>query len=1321
MAQALPTTPPAGYDQGGLYPAGAITSVSYYSPSQGTNDTMYVYLPPGYTTSRKYPVIYGYPGISAGADTIFAGWCVDAGGLADNLIGQGKIQPVIIVAIDDNNGDVQADTLNVIIPYIDSHYSTYADADHRGLYGYSWGGGYTFNIGCGNLNTFRYLSPSSAAPDKAGDSSLFPNGGAEAKRVMKLLLISCGNADYLGLYGSSEGAHNYCVSNGIPHAWWPVNGGNHDAGSVWRPAMWNFLQMADAAGISDPPRTRSAYSQIEAEDFDTHVGGSSESCSEGGSDVGSIVNGNYAVYRNVDFSNGATNFQARVASATSGGNIEVHLDGTNGTLVGTCAVSGTGGWQTWVTQSCSVSGVTGIHNLYLVFTGGSGYLFNVNWWRFGGPSSPVSIPSVPSGLVATAGIERAALRWTASSTATSYNVKRATTSGGTYTTVANVAGTNYTDRGVIGGTTYYYVVSALNVGGESADSGQASVTPTVNVPSPWLTRDIGAVGLAGSASFTNGVFTMVGSGADIGSAADAFRFVHVTTNGDCTIIARVASLDGYINPWSKAGVMIRESLATNAANVFVGVTTGNGVIWQYRSSTGGVTSTNNTTGPSAPYWVKLVRSGNTFTAYRSADGVSWTLQGTTTITMASTVYVGLAITSHNLYTLCAATFDHVTGPGWTPPPVLAPTGLVATAGIEQVALRWMASSSATSYSVKRGTTSGGPYTTIATVTTTNYTDTFVIGRTTYYYVVSALSNAAGESGNSAQVSATPILNVPLPWMTRDIGTVGLSGGAGYTNGVFTVTASGDDIWNSADAFRFVYVTNSGNFSIVARVVSVQNIDGWSKAGVMIRESLDANAANAFVAVTPGNGVTFQYRLSTGGGCNFNGAGGVSAPYWVKLVRSGTTFTGYYSPNGTSWTQLGSATLTNISTAYIGLAVTAHNNSSLCTAKFDNVSVPGWPPSLLALNATAVSSSQINLVWNTLTNATSYNVKRSLTDGGPYTPIASGVTATNYQDSGLAGGTMYYYVVGAVVSGSATPDSTQVAAATLSPTLGSLVHRYSFSETGGASIGDSVGGPIWNGTLPGGGTFSSGQLTLASASSQYAQLPAGIVGTLSNFTIVAWVRLNSTTNWSRILDFGSGTTVNMFLTPQNGSDGHVRFAITTNGGGSEQQINCTSTMSAGVWYQVAVTLNGNTGILYLNGLPVGTNNAMTLRPSSLGGTVNNYLGRSQYPDPYLDGQIDEFRIYNAGLSSAEIAATSALGPNQQLSTNSPAMNMAISGANLTLSWPLAHAGFTLQSCTNLVLGNWVNVPSPAPQLLGNQWQVTLPLSGNVNSIFYRLSK
>ena len=154
----------------------------------------------------------------------------------------------------------------------------------------------------------------------------------------------------------------------------------------------------------------------------------------------------------------------------------------------------------------------------------------------------------------------------------------------------------------------------------------------------------------------------------------------------------------------------------------------------------------------------------------------------------------------------------------------------------------------------------------------------------------------------------------------------------------------------------------------------------------------------------------------------------------------------------------------------------------------------------------------------------------------------------------------------------------------------------------------------------------------------------------------------------------------------------------------------------------VTLKGNSGILYVNGLPVGTNNAMTLRPGNLGNTTNNFLGRSQFgADPYLNGVLDEFRIYNVALSANEIRATDALGPNQLLSTNSPAMAVTTTPTTLVLTWPLASANFTLQSCTNLALGDWVNVASPAPQIIGSQWQVTLPASTNADQIFYRLLK
>ena len=570
----------------------------------------------------------------------------------------------------------------------------------------------------------------------------------------------------------------------------------------------------------------------------------------------------------------------------------------------------------------------------------------------------------------------------------------------------------------------------------------------------------------------------------------------------------------------------------------------------------------------------------------------------------------------------------------------------------------------------------------------------------------------------AQISAT----LPYPWMSQDVGAVGVLGAGVWSNSVFTAVGSGADIQSTNDAFQFIYVTTTGNCTISARVISVQAIDLWSKAGVMIRESPNANAANAFVAVTPGNGVTWQNRSSDGASTGWNTTTSLSAPYWLKLVRSGNLFTGYRSPDGTNWTQQGTATFAMASnTVYVGLAVTSHNNSSLCAATFDNVAVTDVSaPAGLA--ATPASSSQINLAWNALPSAVSYNVKRSTTNGGPYALIASGVTTTNYLDGGLAGGTMYYYVVSALVFGNESSNSAQAVTATLSPTYGSLIHRYSFLEVGGTNVADSVGGPVWTGTLPNGGALGGGQLTLSSNAQQYISLPAGIVSSLSNFTVMAWVNLASAGAWSRVFDFGDDTTTYMYLTPQNGGEGVLAFGITTNGSGSEQVIDSGSTLSTGVWHQVAVTLSGANGILYLDGVAAGTNSSMALNPLILGGTVNNYLGKSQsVGNPYLNGSLDEFRIYNVGLAPAEIAATAALGAGQLLSTNSPPMSVALAQTNLMVEWPLASAGFALQSCTNLFIGNWTNAILPAPQIVGTQWQAVIPVPGDSAAVFYRLLK
>jgi len=186
------------------------------------------------------------------------------------------------------------------------------------------------------------------------------------------------------------------------------------------------------------------------------------------------------------------------------------------------------------------------------------------------------------------------------------------------------------------------------------------ITAGGTLPSPLQNQDIGAVGLSGSASHTNSIYTVIGAGADIYGSSDGFQYVHQTSSGDCTIIARVASLQS-INVWSKAGVMIRETLTANAVNAAVVVTPGNGVSFQRRTSTGGATSFANVTGVSAPRWVKLTRTGNTFTASYSANGTTWIVIGSPqTITMAGAARLGLAVTSHDAALRCTATFDNVT-------------------------------------------------------------------------------------------------------------------------------------------------------------------------------------------------------------------------------------------------------------------------------------------------------------------------------------------------------------------------------------------------------------------------------------------------------------------------------------------------------------------------------------------------------------------------------------------------------------------------------------------------------------------------------------
>ncbi len=363
-------------------------------------------------------------------------------------------------------------------------------------------------------------------------------------------------------------------------------------------------------------------------------------------------------------------------------------------------------------------------------------------------------PPMPTGLLATAGNAEVSLTWSASSGATGYYVQRATVSGGPFTQVAVPSANSYTNSGLTNGTTYYYVVSAFNSAGQSANSSQASATPIAPATPPTA-----PTGLQATAGNTQVSLVWTAS-----AGATSYHVKRSTING---------------GPYTQ----VSAPTATNFTDL--GLTNGTAyfyVVSALNSAGESANSSQVSATPVAPVTPPAAPTGLQATAGNTQVSLTWTAS-----TGAMSYHVKRSTTSGGPYTQVAApttTSDTDTGltngttyyyvvsalnsagesanspqvsatPAAPAAPPAAPTGLQATAGNAQVNLTWSASVGAASYHVKRTTTNGGPYTQVAAPTTTSDADTGLTNGTTYYYVVSAL-NAAGESANSAQASATPV-------------------------------------------------------------------------------------------------------------------------------------------------------------------------------------------------------------------------------------------------------------------------------------------------------------------------------------------------------------------------------------------------------------------------------------------------------------------------------------------------------------------------------------------------------------------------------------
>jgi len=242
----------------------------------------------------------------------------------------------------------------------------------------------------------------------------------------------------------------------------------------------------------------------------------------------------------------------------------------------------------------------------------------------------------------------------------------------------------------------------------------------------------------------------------------------------------------------------------------------------------------------------------------------------------------------------------------------------------------------------------------------------------------------------------------------------------------------------------------------------------------------------------------------------------------------------------------------------------------------------------------------------------------------------------------------------------------------------LVGHWKLDETSGTTAADSSGNGH-NGTLVNmdpATDWVTGQIGNALAldgTDDHVTLPIGsVIGSLTNCTIATWVNWSGGSSWQRIWEFGSNTNVYMFLTPNNGSTGALRFAITRTGSAGENQTTSSAVLPSDGWHHVAVTIDADnhTHSLYLDGNRVAQNTSATLKPSDLGSTTRNRLGRSQTSDPYFNGLLDDVRIYNYSMNAEEVAQLADILRYRDFKEDKAASD---SNTSVTISTPTVNSG------------------------------------------------
>lgn len=906
----------------------------------------------------------------------------------------------------------------------------------------------------------------------------------------------------------------------------------------------------------------------------------------------------------------------------------------------------------------------------------------------------------PVGLNATPGNSSVALQWNPFGGASSYNLKRSLTNGGPYSLIANLTGTNFTDSNVLNNVTYYYVVSTIYAGNESPGSTAVSARPVAKNNSSWGDLGDGTYKnpiIPGDYSDQD-VIRVGDTYYMISSTMQMSPGMAVLQSKDLVNWQSISHVVTDLNQIGSE--LNYTAMNAYGRGVWAGsIRYYNGKFWCYISTPDHgyfMSTATNAAGP----WASLTHVGydtnsalpgsgwDDCCSFQDDDGSLyfvgtcysagyathlWRLSpdGTQLVSATDTViYTGSSAEANKIYKFNGYYYIYHSK---------------VTSGRNAFMLR----------ATNIWGNGGSP----GSVGTYEEHQLYQTGGNDREPNQGGLVQAPDGSWwfpthqGTMGVEGRPACLLPVTW-TNNWPVIGVdASGTGIgsmvwsgikpTNGFPIVLPQGSDEFDSTNLnpqWQWNYQPRSDYWSLSARpgflrLSAFQPLTTGSffKAGnTLCQRYMKSEWARADVRIDVAN----MAGGEEGGLATFDGGGTYRT---LGVAQTGTTRTLKFNNNGTTTmgpvvtnttiylrTQMDSSSNARLLYSYDGINFTQLGRSFALTSanyrgseigiyNYNNTSASGYidvdwfhyaysgpvlPPFATSPNpadGTGGFGKQLTLGWQAGAGATAHQIYFGTNPAPGSLEYQGQQTATNFMPASLALGTTYYWRVDEVNSNGVSPGNIWSFTTGNTSAVTGVVAYWPFDASGGTTAMDASGNTN-TATLAGGASWTSGVVSNAvslDGSTGLVNCPTNLLNGLTNFTIAAWVKPAAISTWARIFDFGSNTKSYMFLAPQSGN-GTLRFAITTNSYGSEQQISASAPLPANVWTHVAVTLSGGVGTLYTNGVVAGVNSGMTLSPVSLGNTATNQIGKSKFGDPYYNGQIDEFRIYNRALTASEIS-------------------------------------------------------------------------------------